>query len=71
MALLGEFDEVNESWPLYAKWLKHFLKTNEVTNEEQMMSMFLSVIGSDTFKLLESLLSLVNLKDNTIILLNW
>ena len=49
---IGEFDEGCESWPQYAKRLKHFLKANKVTNEEQKTSTFLSVIGPDTFKLL-------------------
>ena len=70
MALLGnigEFDEARETWPQYAKRLKHFLIANKVTSEQQKTSAFLSVIGPETFKLLESLLAPVNPEDKTFV----
>ena len=60
MALLGniaEFDEYRESWPQYTRILNHFFAANGVTGAARKKSVFLSVIGPDSFKLLESLLA--------------
>ena len=62
---LGEFDESRESWPQYAKRLTHFLVANGITTAAKKTSAFLAVIGPDTFKLLESLLSPENPEDKS------
>ena len=63
---LGEFDESRESWPQYAERLTHFLVANGITTAAKKTSVFLAVIGPDTFKLLESLLSPENPEDMSI-----
>ena len=58
MALLGnmaEFDEQRESWPQCARRLSHFFAANGVTAAARKKSAFLSVIGPDSLKHLESL----------------
>ena len=46
-----------ESWLQYARRLSHFFAANGVTVAARKKSAFLSVIGPDSFKLLESLLA--------------
>ena len=54
---LGEFIEGQEEWQQYAERMGHFLAVNGVTTEERKHSIFLSVIGPKTYKLLCSLVS--------------
>ena len=52
---LGEFVKGQEEWQQYAERMGHFLAANGVTTEECKRSIFLSVIGPKTYKLLCSL----------------
>ena len=54
---LGEFVEGQEEWQQYAERMGHFLTANGVTTEDRKCSIFLSVIGPKTYKLLCSLVS--------------
>ena len=54
---LGRFVEGQEEWQQYAECMGHFLAVNGVTTEERKRSIFLSVIGPKTYKLLCSLVS--------------
>ena len=49
-----EFNSDKDDWPTYVEWLNHFSK---ITMNEQKQSIFISVIGLATCKLLRSLLS--------------
>lgn len=52
---IDEYDSEKEDWPNYVERLTHFLKANSITTNEQKQSVFLSVIGPATYKLLRSL----------------
>ena len=54
---IEEFSSNNEDWPNYVERLNHFFKANSITTNEQKQSVFLSVIGPSTYKLLRSLVS--------------
>lgn len=54
---IGEFDEQNEEWPLYAERLHQFLEANGVEGAEKKRATFLSVIGPKTYRVLRSLVA--------------
>ena len=54
---IEEFSGNNEDWPNYTERLNHFFKANSITTNEQKQSVFPSVIGPSTYKLLRSLMS--------------
>ena len=54
---LGEFVESQEEWQQCAERMGHFFAANGVTTEERKCSIFLSVIGPKTYKLLCSCVS--------------
>lgn len=60
MALIGtfaEFNETKEKFHQYYNRFIQFLKANAITNEERQSAIFLTVIGTQTYHLLESLCS--------------
>ena len=54
---IEEYDSQKEDWPNYVERLTHFFKANSITTNEQKQSVFLSVIGRTTYKLLRSLVA--------------
>ena len=54
---IEEFSSNKEDWSNYVERLNHFFKANAITTNEQKQSVFLSVIGPTTYKLLRSLVS--------------
>ena len=54
---VGEFDQKLESWEQYAERLGHFLDANSIQDATKKRSVFLSVIGLTTYKLLASLIA--------------
>ena len=62
---IDEFDSKKEDWPQYTERLNHFLAANSITDEAKKRSIFLTVIGPATFKLLRSLLHPVKLEDKS------
>ena len=58
-AVFGRIDEFNskkEDWPQYVEHLDHFFAANGITDADKKQSIFLTVIGPATFRLLRSLL---------------
>ena len=59
-ALLGrieEFDGTMEEWPQYVERVGHFFSANAITEGAKKRSIFLSLIGPSTYKLLRNLLA--------------
>ena len=54
---IEEFSSNNEDWSNYVERLNHFFKANSIPTNQQKQSMFLSVFGPSTYKLLRSLVS--------------
>ena len=57
IAQVGEFDTKLESWEQYAEKLGHFLDANGIEDATKKRSVFLSVIGPTTYKVLASLIA--------------
>ena len=62
---IDEFDSKKEDWPQYVERLDHFFAANGITNAEKKRSIFLTVIGPATFRLLQSLLHPTKLEAKT------
>ncbi len=54
---VGEYCERQEEWPQYVERLGHFLTANGIEEEARKKTVFLSVLGPKTYKLLGSLVS--------------
>ena len=52
-----EFDSNKDDWQQYVERLEHFFQANDVDGAENKRAVFLSVIGSATYKILRNLLS--------------
>ena len=52
---VSEFEEGKEEWTQYVERLGHFFAANGITNEEKKRSIFLSVVGPTSYKLLRNL----------------
>ncbi|KAJ8046092.1 hypothetical protein HOLleu_09270 [Holothuria leucospilota] len=60
MALFGKIDTFHgdkEQWTQYIERLTHYFVVNDIKDEEKQKSILLSVIGSESYKLLRNLLS--------------
>ena len=49
---VGEFDASREEWTQYAERLAHFFTANEITDQDRMKALLLTMIGPAAFKLL-------------------
>ena len=59
MALIetpGEFDKNKEVWHLYIDRLEQFFVANDITDEKRVPSLLLSVMGAETYYLLNDLI---------------
>ena len=54
---INSFNPSKDKWPLYVERLGHVFVANGITEEEKKRTVFLSVIGASTCKLLSSLLA--------------
>ncbi len=54
---IEEFDGNREEWPQYVERLSHFFTANDIATEEKKRAVFLSLIGSATYRLLRNLVS--------------
>ena len=54
---ISEFDPEKEEWQQYAKRLDHFFAANEIDDAGKKRSVFLSVVGPSTYKLLTNLIA--------------
>ena len=54
---VDEFDGDKDDWQQYVERLEHFFVANGIVGAEKKRSVFLSVIGSSTYKTLRNLLS--------------
>ena len=52
-----EFDGNKDDWQQYVERLEHFFQVNDVDGAEKKRAVFLSVIGSATYKIIWNLLS--------------
>ena len=59
---IEEFDGAKEEWSQYEERLGHFFAANGVESAEKKCSIFLSVMGAATYKLLRSLVTLAPAK---------
>ena len=55
---IEEFDGAKEDWSQYEERLGHFFAANGVESAEKKRSIFLSVVGAATYKLLHRLVAL-------------
>ena len=62
---IDEFDSKKEDWPQYVERLDHFFAANGITDADKKRSIFLTVIGPATFRLLRSLLHPTKLEAKT------
>ncbi len=54
---IDEFDRHREDWPQYVERLEFYFVANGITTEEKKLAVFLSVIGSPTYRILRNLLT--------------
>ena len=54
---IEEFDSSQEEWPQYVERLEHFLAANCIAEDEKKRSVFLTVIGAATYKVLRDLVA--------------
>ena len=54
---IGEYEEGKEDWPQYVERLEHFFAANGIKEDDRKLSVFLSVIGPNAYKLLQSVIS--------------
>ena len=54
---VNKFDGDKDDWQQYVEWLEHFFVANGIDGPEKKRAVFLSVIGSSTYKTLRNLLS--------------
>ena len=54
---IEEFDGNKDNWPQYVEHIEHFFIVNSIEGAEKKRAVFLSVIGSATYKTLRNLLS--------------
>ena len=54
---IGEYEEGKEDWPQYVERLEHFFAANGIVEDDRKLSVFLSVIGPNAYKLLRSVIS--------------
>ena len=52
---IEEFDSSREKWLQYAERLEHFFAANSIAEDEKKCSVFLTVIGAATYKVLRDL----------------
>ena len=52
---MDEYDEIEE-WTQYVERMEHYFEANEIDSDEKKRSIFLSVIGAKTYKLLLGLI---------------
>ena len=60
MALVGSLEPFSldsDNWRAYAERVEQYFVANEINTEEKMRGVFLTVIGSETYNLLRSLLA--------------
>ena len=62
---IEEFDGAKEEWSQYEERLGHFFTANGVESAEKKHSIFLSVVGPATYKLIRSLVAPVKLGNKT------
>ena len=62
---IEEFDGAKEDWSQYEERLGHFFAANGVESAEKKRSIFLSVVGAATYKLLRSLVAPAKPGDKT------
>ena len=54
---IGEYEQGKEEWTQYCERLEYYFAANGVLEEAKKKSIFLTVIGSSSYKLLRSLIS--------------
>ena len=54
---IGDIQQGQEEWTQYCERLEHYFAANGVVEAERKQSIFLTVIGPSTYKLLRSLVS--------------
>ena len=62
---IEEFDGAKEDWSQYKERLGHFFAANGVESAEKKHSIFLSVVGEATYKLLRSVVAPAKPGDKT------
>ena len=60
-----EFDGSKDDWPQYIERMEYFFEDNSIDTAEKKRAVFLSVIGSATYKTLRNLLSPVKPGDKS------
>ena len=55
--VLGEFKAGEEEWMHYVERMRHYFTANDVKSKEKQLSIFLSVCGAHTYKLISSLVA--------------
>ena len=50
------FDHQMQKWSSYQTQFEHFLKVNDITNDEKKNSCFIALMGSETYEILEGLM---------------
>ena len=58
MATYGRIDEYDESeeWTQYVERMDHYFEANDIEDKDKKRSIFLSVIGAKTYKLMRGLI---------------
>ena len=54
---IEEFDSSREEWPQYVERLEHFFAANSIAEDEKKHSVFLTMIGAATYKVLRDLVA--------------
>ena len=52
---LDAFDAESDEWPQYEEQMSCYFEANGITDESKMKAIFLSAVGSRTYKLLRNL----------------
>lgn len=53
---MGTFDSARKSWISYAERLEFYFLANKVTDDDMKKAVFITVVGTQTYTLLKSLL---------------
>ena len=54
---LSEFDPQKEDWISYSEWLQAYFAANKIESAEKKQAILLSVVGEETYQLMQSLVA--------------
>ena len=54
---IGEFNSQREDWMSYSERLEEYFIANDIKSAEKKKAILLSVVGADTYQLMQSLIA--------------